>query len=210
MTNIEIYDPPPLSGKDYVVQFKIRNGPLLRAIRSRGWTIAVTAENAGISVGVIYRFLALRETPLRKNGEWRLSTIKLANALRYPPGSLWPEQHLEHALAKCFGELEVSGDEVHLLISTKTPQTPEDELQKAQLYAALHRQLAALPQRAREILEARFGFNGNVKQLDELGQKYGVTGARVRQIQEKAIRSLGNRCEKFTDAGYGDVDPFAY
>jgi hypothetical protein len=36
MNNLaEVYD-PPIAGKDYIVQVKIKNGPLLRAIRMRG------------------------------------------------------------------------------------------------------------------------------------------------------------------------------
>jgi RNA polymerase primary sigma factor len=54
---------------------------------------------------------------------------------------------------------------------------------------------ALKPRTAREagILRMRFGLgDGNEHTLGEVGQKYGVTRERIRQIQDKAIRSLAH------------------
>ena len=52
--------------------------------------------------------------------------------------------------------------------------------------------LGGLPPRAYEVIVNRFGLTDDTqrKTLEAIGQKYGITRERVRQIKEKAIRRL--------------------
>jgi RNA polymerase sigma factor (sigma-70 family) len=51
--------------------------------------------------------------------------------------------------------------------------------------------LAELTQREREILAMRFGFDEDEEMtLEDIGQRFGLTRERVRQIQEKALTKL--------------------
>ena len=52
--------------------------------------------------------------------------------------------------------------------------------------------LSALPERARDVLEKRYGLgtDTNPFTLESIGQTYGITRERVRQIREKGIRRL--------------------
>lgn len=50
--------------------------------------------------------------------------------------------------------------------------------------------LNALNEREKNVIEAYFGINQPECTLEEIGQKYGLTRERVRQIREKAIRKL--------------------
>ena len=56
-------------------------------------------------------------------------------------------------------------------------------------YALLHRHLAALPDRDREILTAR-RLSDPAMTLEVLAQKYGISRERVRQIEERAYNKL--------------------
>ena len=54
----------------------------------------------------------------------------------------------------------------------------------------INRALQTLNERERNIIEAFFGINQQEMTLEEIGDKYGLTRERVRQINEKAIRRL--------------------
>lgn len=66
-----------------------------------------------------------------------------------------------------------------------------DEVQKAFGY---------LTDKERMVLEYRFGFvDGNVRTLNEVGEEFGVTRERIRQIEAKAIRKLSLKCKSLKD-----------
>lgn len=54
----------------------------------------------------------------------------------------------------------------------------------------INRALQTLNERERNIIDAFFGINQPEMTLEEIGDKYGLTRERVRQIKEKAIRRL--------------------
>lgn len=54
----------------------------------------------------------------------------------------------------------------------------------------INRALQTLNERERNIIEAFFGINQQEMTIEEIGDKYGLTRERVRQIKEKAIRRL--------------------
>jgi RNA polymerase primary sigma factor len=55
----------------------------------------------------------------------------------------------------------------------------------------LHRAVAALPERQREVIEMRFGLTGpRPHTLDEVGAALGLTRERIRQIEERALKKL--------------------
>ena len=58
------------------------------------------------------------------------------------------------------------------------------------LRSEIERALLTLNERERSIIEAFFGIGQPEMTLEEIGDKYGLTRERVRQIKEKAIRRL--------------------
>lgn len=48
-------------------------------------------------------------------------------------------------------------------------------------------------ERARDIIRRRYGFDGTDETLQQLGDGYGVTRERIRQIQDKTLRKLAKR-----------------
>ncbi|MEZ5430976.1 MAG: sigma factor-like helix-turn-helix DNA-binding protein [Verrucomicrobiales bacterium] len=62
--------------------------------------------------------------------------------------------------------------------------------------------LAVLDERERKIIDARFGLNGQKpKTLEEVGQEFGVTRERIRQLQNIALRKLRRALQKKEDPG---------
>jgi RNA polymerase primary sigma factor len=76
-----------------------------------------------------------------------------------------------------------------VLPNTESPMA-DNELVKESLRDEISRALSTLNERERNIIEAFFGINQPEMTLEEIGDKFGLTRERVRQIKEKAIRRL--------------------
>ena len=64
---------------------------------------------------------------------------------------------------------------------------------KKALYSALEITLKTLDPREKEVLELRYGLQGgNARTLEEIGELFGVTKERIRQIEAKALRKMRN------------------
>ena len=71
---------------------------------------------------------------------------------------------------------------------------PEEELMNVSLRKEIERSLSTLGEREAEILRYYFGLNGyQPYTLEEIGDEFGLTRERVRQIKEKAIKKLKNQ-----------------
>ncbi len=78
-----------------------------------------------------------------------------------------------------------------ILVNDDAPMA-DRQLLKESLRAEISAVLQTLNERERCVIIAFFGLGQQEMTLDEIGQKYGLTRERVRQIKEKAIRHL--RC----------------
>ena len=79
---------------------------------------------------------------------------------------------------------------------------PADATSNAMLAEALKEILDTLTEREADVLRMRFGmYDGRTHTLEEVGQNFGVTRERIRQIENKAIRKLRHpsRAKKIKD-----------
>lgn len=61
----------------------------------------------------------------------------------------------------------------------------------AQITAGFHAILDSLTEKERSVITRRIGFNGVKETLQEIGNMYGITRERVRQIEDVGIRKIG-------------------
>ena len=81
-----------------------------------------------------------------------------------------------------------------VLVNEDVPTTDKglvDESLQSEIQVAL----GILGERERAVIEASYGIGCNELTLEEIGEKFGLSRERVRQIKEKAIRKLRN-CTK--------------
>lgn len=76
-----------------------------------------------------------------------------------------------------------------ILPNNNAPAT-DSELVQESLKEEIGRTLQTLGERERNVIEAFFGINQPELTLEEIGDRFGLTRERVRQIKEKAIRRL--------------------
>ncbi len=82
-----------------------------------------------------------------------------------------------------------NGSLLDVMTSEDSPST-DNELVKESLRKEIINALNTLNEREKNVVESFFGINEPEMTLEEIGQKYGLTRERVRQIKEKAIRKL--------------------
>ena len=108
-----------------------------------------------------------------------------------------PEDKVADAIKSNGGHVSVDaplaeGEENSLLdiLPNNNAQMADSVLVQESLRDEVANALQSLNERERNIVEAFFGINQSEMTLEEIGDKFGLTRERVRQIKEKAIRRL--------------------
>ena len=76
-----------------------------------------------------------------------------------------------------------------VLVNTDSPNADRGLINES-LYTEVDRALSTLTERERDIVRYFFGIGCAEMTLEEIGEEFGLTRERVRQIKEKAIRRL--------------------
>jgi RNA polymerase primary sigma factor len=83
------------------------------------------------------------------------------------------------------------------VVQDENADTPYEQLEEKTVTKMLQELVRTLDPREATILRARFGLDGGSQRtLEEVGEKFGVTRERVRQIQNIALRKLRKMIEK--------------
>jgi len=83
------------------------------------------------------------------------------------------------------------------VVQDENADTPYEQLEDKTVTKMLHEMIKTLDSREATILRYRFGLDGgSEKTLEEVGEKFGVTRERVRQIQNIALNKLRKMIEK--------------
>ncbi|HEV2454928.1 MAG TPA: sigma-70 family RNA polymerase sigma factor [Verrucomicrobiae bacterium] len=87
------------------------------------------------------------------------------------------------------------------VVEDENATTPYEELEDKTVVNMLRDMVGHLDEREATILRYRFGLDGGTeKTLEEVGEKFGVTRERVRQIQNLALKKLRKMIEKLEAA----------
>jgi RNA polymerase primary sigma factor len=109
------------------------------------------------------------------------------------------EKEIEDSISLTFGRVSLddsineheSDTTYYNLIADDDSPTTEDQLFNIDLIEDIQRSLSSFDERESDIINDYFGLNGNKQLLlEEIVNKYDITGTRVRQIINKVIKKL--------------------
>jgi RNA polymerase primary sigma factor len=121
------------------------------------------------------------------------NTEELADSIGVPPSKVewmlqvsWLPLSLESPIND-----EEEDSELGMFVEDQVTPTPTESTYSKLLREKIEEVLETLPCRESRILRLRFGLeNGHTYTLEEVGQKFGLTRERIRQIEGKALRRL--------------------
>jgi len=100
-------------------------------------------------------------------------------------------------------KINEDGDEVLDVIADNSLTRPDEDVYSEDvLKSELGKTLSVLSERERKIIEMYFGMDGNPMTLEQIGDEFGLTKERIRQVKEKSLRKLKNNCENLFDFMY--------
>ena len=160
---------------------------MTRAIANQGPPIRLPAH---VTENLYKLKKVMREPTVALSAE--PSVAQIAKAMKLPEDQV--KTLMEHMDDVSSLDVTVGEDEdttVGALIEDTTFQSPSAQIEASDTLNTVNAVLDTLSEREADILRYRFGMKGDRPHtLEEIGQIYGLTRERVRQLEDKAMRKL--------------------
>jgi RNA polymerase sigma factor (sigma-70 family) len=177
---------------DYRIDIRVKNGKLMRMMARHGiFTMAELSRRTGIQQSTLGLLANLKLPGRLREGAWRPSVLKLADALNCLPEDLIPVAHEYDPLTVNRGEWYADLEDMKRLVANET--TPELEYQNKEVAANLMACLDEIDPRHRHATVRYYGLDGEPPATQrEIGDDLGVGVARVGQMLQHTLRKLRN------------------
>ena len=159
---------------------------ILQAISEQSRIVRLPLNQVG-SVNKINREISKFE----QENECRPSVHEIADNIDLPQEKIDDAMNISGrhlSVDAPFSDAE-DGSLLDVLINEDIPPT-DVSLVSESLKSEIQAALSVLNERERNVIEASYGLGMQELTLEEIGEKYGLSRERVRQIKEKAIRKL--------------------
>ena len=159
---------------------------ILQAISEQSRIVRLPLNQVG-SVNKINREISKFE----QENERRPSVHEIADNIDLPQEKIDDAMNISgrhFSVDAPFSDAE-DGSLLDVLINEDIPPT-DVSLVSESLKSEIQAALSVLNERERNVIEASYGLGMQELTLEEIGEKYGLSRERVRQIKEKAIRKL--------------------
>mgnify|MGYP001394827977 CR=1 FL=1 len=170
-----------------------------------GGRVAAFCRTHGFGYDAIHNLIALRTHPLRRlnhpipdqapaRPDYRPICYRLAGILDVPLSELfpldlyarqWPRGVAFEVPLASFCRLREAPPEALML-----PPSQEEAVHNHELRALILGAVEILSPRQANIISRRYGLHGEAETANEIAASYGTTSARIRQIEQHALRRL--------------------
>lgn len=175
------------------VDMKFRNNIILRMMEEMGIaSVARLVEQAGMSRFVLDSIINMRVSPLREDGDWLHSVVKLAEFFGCSPDEMFSEEQLQIKLAKNRAFAEVTFNEVQEMIANnEAEQVLPDKVFEG---SEIRRLVESLTGNKKRVICLRFGIGEDYDHtLEEIAEMLGLSRERIHQIETRTLRVLRHR-----------------
>lgn len=177
---------------DFIVQVKIRNARLLKAVRATSDSGADFARKCGVSQTVLSGLLTMKITPLLKDGQWSEHAQKICSFLGVDPAEIWPA-HMERVLLKrAESEIELSTADVVAIAGGDDTTMQRDLLQRFS---------KRLTDREIHVIGRRTAGDP----YEDVARDLGVGRERIRQIEFRAYSKMRKQAAVLGIKSYEDT-----
>lgn len=177
---------------DYRAEVRLKNNRILQRIEDAGFvSILSFCKKFGLAYMATAEIVRLRAPALKADGTFRKVAVDLAVALGCETEELFTERQAKANLSP-LAVRRISEDEALSLAAPEMRLLTVDSCESDVEYKCMaSKAIGQLHGRQREIIERRFGLLGRVAEtLEEIGDSFGVSRDRVRQIEAKALQKL--------------------
>lgn len=192
-----MYEDEPVN--EYRIKVTVRNNLILNAIEGAGYkSVSEFCRSVGIHKTALTELIAMRTPPINQSGEFSDNAKALMEELCVLPTDLWTTEQLTLKLKRNSAQRDVSSEGMRAalgmhaeeLLELMLPDAPDEAVLKHEMVSVVEEQLESLTPREASVLRMRYGIGCEEHTLDEIGDKFDITGQRIRQIEAKALRKL--------------------
>jgi RNA polymerase sigma factor (sigma-70 family) len=179
---------------DLRIEARFRNNVLSHAIYDVYPSVADFCRTTKLSPSLVGELVNLKRAPKTADGAWSALARRLSDATGIGVEELFPDRLYDTPELRLRRVAEVDSVRfVALSEARRVALLPDAEgaIERERLQDAMARVLDTLTPRERLVIRQRFGFDGDEPEtLEQVGERLGVSRARAREIEQKALRKL--------------------